>query len=367
MKRSLIIPAILAVFTVLAAVSGPSPARAEDVTVMAVGDILPHASWQPFQLPTIKLFEGVMGTLYEADVVIGNLESPLTGRVAPTPAKSVESLKNKKNFIFKAEDENTARDLRDAGLTVLSLANNHVMDYKEEGLIDTLDRLEKVGIKTAGAGRNSKEAYQPREVKAKGMDVFVLAASDVVPESYEAGAEKPGVASMKDEGKFVERVRKVRKMYPDALLVLSLHWGAEATYKPTQRQKELAHRLVDAGADVILGHHPHRIQGVEIYNQRPVFYSLGNFQFDTNEPGDETFIARLVYEEGSRVPAVVSVIPVKIKDGGYPVVLEHGSAAYSSIIKQLDEFSAPFGMKLDGEAIVPLPPSKETGYDYWGT
>lgn len=352
---------------VQAPVSGPRAAYAGDVTLMAVGDILPHASWQPFQIPTARLFEGVIGTLYQADIVIGNLESPLTGTVTPTSAKSAESLKEKKNFLFKAEDENTARGLKEAGFTVLTLANNHVLDYNEEGLVDTLDRLDGADIKTAGAGRNSREAGRPCMVKAGCMEVVVIAASDVVPEGFEATAEKPGIASMKDGDKFVERVKKERRIYPDALLVLSVHWGAEATYRPTHRQKQLAHRLVDAGADLILGHHPHRIQGVEMYNQRPVFYSLGNFQFDTNEPGDETFIARLVYKDGSRVPAAVSVKPVRIKDGGFPVVLEPGSGGYSSIMERLDKLSAPFGMTLEGDTLVPLPPARQTGYDYWGT
>jgi len=138
-------------------------------------------------------------------------------------------------------------------------------------------------------------------------------------------------------------------------------------YIPTTRQKELAHRLVDAGADLILGHHPHRMQGVEMYEGRPVFYSLGNFQFDTNSPGDETFIATLVYKDGSHVPSSVSVKPVKIRDGGFPIVLEPGTSDYKAIIDRLGRLCGSFGLKFQGEELVPNPPSDNKGYDYWGT
>jgi Bacterial capsule synthesis protein PGA_cap len=342
-------------------------AYAGDITLMAVGDILPHPSWQPLQIPTPKLFEGVVSTLFEANIVIGNLESPLTDKSEPTSTKTDKSVTDKKNFVFKAESDDTAKGLRDAGFTVLTLANNHMLDFREEGLLDTLARLKTAGIKYAGAGGNRADADSPCVAGPDWAPFVIISASDVVPKGFEAKADKAGISSMKDDNAFIKRVSQARAKYPKAVLVLSLHWGTEATYIPTVRQKTLAHRLIDAGADLIIGHHPHRIQGVEFYKDRPIFYSLGNFQFDTNPPGDESIIARLVYKDGSRTPSTIAVKPVKIANGGIPNVLEPGSQDYRSIMDRLGKLCAPFGLKLDGEDLVSVPSDEKSGYDYWGT
>jgi len=364
MKR-LILIIILALLTGL-----PFPAAkaySGDITVMAVGDLLPHPSWQPLQIPTSKLFEGVVSTFFEANIVIGNLESPLTDKAEPTSTKSVQSISEKKNFVFKAESDDTAKGLRDAGFTLLTLANNHMLDYREDGLLDTISRLKAAGIKYAGAGGNLAEADKACVAGPEWAPFVVIAASDVVPKGFEAKADKPGISSMKNDNAFLRRVKEVRAKYPNAVLVLSLHWGTEATYVPNTRQKTLAHRLIDAGADLIIGHHPHRIQGVEFYKDRPIFYSLGNFQFDTNPPGDESFIAKLVYRDGSRIPLSVSVKPVKIANGGIPVVLEPGSQDYGAVLDRLNKLCTQFGLKLDGEEVVSVPADEKGDYDYWGT
>jgi poly-gamma-glutamate synthesis protein (capsule biosynthesis protein) len=146
---------------------------------------------------------------------------------------------------------------------------------------------------------------------------------------------------------------------PDALIILCLHWGVEAMYAPTKRQQSLAKMLIDCGADVIFGTHPHRIQGVEIYNDRPIFYSLGNFQFDTKSPGNESMIAKVVYEEGSNTPAKVNIIPVIIEKGGVPRVLKEGEPDYKAIVKRFNEISSKLGTSLDGGKVVPLPPREK--------
>ncbi|HLB24708.1 MAG TPA: CapA family protein [Nitrospirota bacterium] len=341
----------------LLSVSFVFPASAAELTLMAVGDILPHASWQKFEVPVSALMKGVTEKLYEADVLIGNLESPLTDFSEPTPNKSGQAIKAKKDFVFRSALPDSAKGLKDCGFTVLTLANNHMLDYQEQGVVDTLDRLRGVGICTAGAGCEIYEAVKPAVVETKGRKIIVLAASDVVPKGYEAEPGKPGIVSMKDADSLMSRVMDTREEHPGAIIVLSLHWGVEATLTPSMRQKELARHLIDCGADVILGHHPHRIQGVELYRGRPIFYSLGNFQFDSNSPGDESVIAKVVFSDGRLEPAKVSVLPVFIGKGGAPRVLGARDPGRTAILKKVDELSRPLGAQLKGDAVVPLPVS----------
>jgi poly-gamma-glutamate synthesis protein (capsule biosynthesis protein) len=322
---------------------------------MAVGDILPHASWTKLCLPVPTLFNDVNGTLFEADVVIGNLETPLTKEKDVTTTKNPQLIKQGRDFVFKCDNAGAAQAIRDAGFSVLTIANNHIMDYQGKGLSDTLAELKKAGIVTAGAGMTLKDAEKPATYDAGGRKLIIFAASDVVPLDYEALADRAGVASMKDENALLEHVCQARMDNPDSLILLCLHWGVEATYAPTKRQQSVAKMLIDCGADVIFGTHPHRIQGVEIYNGRPIFYSLGNFQFDTKNPGNESMIARVVYEEGSNTPAKVSIIPVIIEKGGVPRVLKEGATEYKAITNRLGDLCRQLKSTLNGTEVGALP------------
>jgi poly-gamma-glutamate synthesis protein (capsule biosynthesis protein) len=322
---------------------------------MAVGDILPHASWTKLCLPVPKLFKDVNSTLFEADVAIGNLETPLTKEKEVTESKDPKLIKRGRDFVFKCSDKGAAQAIRDAGFSVLTIANNHIMDYQEDGLTDTLDELKKAGIVTAGAGENFKDAEKPATYDAGGRKLIIFAASDVVPLDYEALADRAGVASMKDENALLEHVCQARMDNPDALIILSLHWGVEATYTPNNRQQSIAKMLIDCGADVIFGTHPHRIQGVEIYRDRPIFYSLGNFQFDAKKPGDESMIVKVVYEEGKNTPSKVSIIPVIIEKGGVPRVLKENEPEYAAITKRVGDLCRSLKTTLNGTQIEALP------------
>ena len=333
----------------------PEISSASETVLMAVGDICPHPSWIKKEIPVPDLFKGVVDTLFQADVLIGNLETPLTSCSQPTPSKAEDALKAKKEFVFRSGRENVAQGLRDAGFTALTLANNHMLDYQEQGVEDTLARLKSAGILTAGAGENLEAAEKPAVIDSGKRKFVVISASDVVPLNYEATPVKPGIFSMKDEGELISQVAAVRKDYPDDVLVLMLHWGVEAAYSPTERQKDIARKLVDAGADLIIGAHPHRVQGVEFYKGKPIFYSLGNFQFDSNPPGDESVIAKITYKDGSNEPAEVSVIPVIIEDGGYPRILKAKEPEYSVILGRLADQGKDLGTKLSGVELSPMP------------
>jgi poly-gamma-glutamate capsule biosynthesis protein CapA/YwtB (metallophosphatase superfamily) len=329
-------------------------AYADEITLMAVGDVLPHPSWHDADPPVSKLLENVSPTFGEADLVVGNLETPLTNRSEPTESKNPAALKAGKDFVFKSGDPEAAQGLKDAGFTVLTLANNHMCDYQDAGVLDTVARLTKAGVVCAGAGADADEACRPATLTVKGMDIVFLAASDIVPKDYEARADKPGIASMKDEQVFIERVKKAREENPDALLVLCLHWGVEATFAPTERQKELAHEFIDAGADLILGSHPHRVQGVEMYSGKPIFYSLGNFQFASKEPGNESVIASISYKDGSHEPDKVCISPVIIEQGGKPRVLAPTDPAYQVILGKMDKMCQGLGLCIKGEEVTAI-------------
>lgn len=333
-------------------------ASASELTIMAVGDILPHASWSKLCLPVPKLFKGVNSTLFEADVVIGNLETPLTKEKDITTTKNPQLIKQGRDFVFKCDNAGAAQAIRDAGFSVLTIANNHIMDYQDKGLSDTLAEFKKAGIVTAGAGSTLADAEKPVTYDAGGRKLIIFAASDVVPLDYEALVDRAGVASMKDESALLEHVLQARMDNPDALIILSLHWGVEAMYAPTKRQQSIAKMLIDCGADVIFGAHPHRIQGVEIYNDRPIFYSLGNFQFDTKSPGDESMIARVVYDEGSNTPAKVSVIPVIIEKGGVPRALKEKEPEYKTITNRLGDLCRQLKTTLNGTDVEAIPVRK---------
>jgi hypothetical protein len=331
----------------------PEISWADETVLMAVGDICPHPSWIKKEIPVANLFKGVGRTLSKADVLIGNLETPLTSCFEPTPSKAIDALKAKKEFVFRSCREDVAPGLRDIGFAALTLANNHMLDYQEQGVLDTLARLKSAGILTAGAGENLEAAEKPAVIDSGNRRFVVISASDVVPLNYEATPVKPGIFSMKDEGELFSQVTELRKDYPDDVLVVMLHWGVEAAYAPTVRQKDIAHNLVDAGADLIIGAHPHRVQGVEFYKGKPIFYSLGNFQFDANPPGDESVIAKITYKDGSNDPAEVSVIPVLIGKGGYPRVLKAGEPEYSVILGRLAEQGKDLGTAVSGLRLSP--------------
>lgn len=271
------------------------------VNIMAVGDIMLGRgvadSLKACGLDFIYPFQEVRSILDRGDIVFGNLEHPITERK--------ESLDPAFKYILKCE-KNAVSGLTFAGFNVLSLANNHIMDYYEGGLTDTLEILDSNGIARTGAGRNPDEARNPAVVEINGVKVGFLAYSDFAEAVYKGnpsikfGAEagKGGVAPLKPEY-IREDIEKIRKDVD--ILAVSLHWGIEDSYEITDRQTEIAHRICDFGADIILGHHPHRFQGIEIYHGKPIVYSLGNFIFDQVPENQESFILSLTYEGSTLV------------------------------------------------------------------
>ncbi len=222
-----------------------------------------------------------------ADVALANLEIPLTQVQTPTPHKTAAELRRRDQFILKA-DPGHAQHLAACGIDLVSLANNHAMDYGEAGLAEMLGELRKHSIRGTGAGMNAAEAYEPAiYVLPNGLKVGLLSALAFInPEALrKCGPSKEseaGVAVLSFQGKIDKAARaKLESWIGRAkeqcdLLVFAAHWGLERQTVPTPYQVQLARALVDAGADVVWGHHPHVLQGAELYKNKPILYSMGN-------------------------------------------------------------------------------------------
>ena len=213
------------------------------------------------------------------DLGIANLECPLTDRGAPLPGKK---------YTFRADHPDIAATaLSQLGFDVVSLANNHILDYGQVGLLDTMAALARTGVGWAGAGAERAAAFAPALVERGGLRVAVLAfgGTEYMPAQYQswwaAGEDRPGIAPLSPQADLLAAVAKARV---DAdLLIVSLHWGIEYG-EVTTSQRELGRAVIDAGADVVFGHHAHVVQPVEFWRGRPLLYSLGNLAFHAGQP-----------------------------------------------------------------------------------
>ena len=197
-----------------------------------------------------------------ADTIVGNLESSMISQDRRRKLANLHSTLFLRQFILKQ------------GIKIVSLANNHVMDYGKEGLQKLLDFLKKSEIYHCGAGTNLSQATKPLEVRIRNKKwVFVSFAWPLI-QSVPARDNRAGVAPL-DRDLMVRTIRKLREKN-DEICVLC-HWGYEYEKFPLPAHRTLAHVLIDTGATVIIGHHPHVIQGVEYYKGRMIAYSLGNF------------------------------------------------------------------------------------------
>lgn len=206
--------------------------------------------------------------LQSADITIGNLESPLiAGEAVPT-----------ESMVFRA-DEAWAGALAAAGFDILGLANNHIPNQGADGIRTTIAVLDEAGIQHAGAGETESAARQPADIMVGGSTVALLAYNDtdVVPDGYFAAGDLSGTAIM-DIPTVAIDIAKARTR-ADWVCVF-MHSGTEYAANPNQRQIEFAHAAIDAGADMVIGQHPHVVQSAELYRGKYIFYSLGNFVFD---------------------------------------------------------------------------------------
>lgn len=232
--------------------------------VMVSGNVEKTLLEKGFDYP----YSYVRQMLHADDYTIANLETPVTSRGTPHADKA---------FVYKSPPE-ALPAMKEAGIDAVNLANNHSMDQGVEGLLDTFSVLEANQIQYVGAGRDMDQAYAPVYVEKNGIRLAVLGFSRVIPEvSWYAGKNKPGVAATYDPARAVQAIREA-DANADVVVVIA-HWGEERKDFPVEHQKTLAKAYLEAGADLIVGGHPHVVQGLENIDGKWVVYSLGNFVF----------------------------------------------------------------------------------------
>jgi poly-gamma-glutamate synthesis protein (capsule biosynthesis protein) len=167
--------------------------------------------------------------------------------------------------------------LAKAGIDWVSMANNHIGDAGRAGIVSTMANLDDHGIAHSGAGRNTADAHRAALLKAGGQTIAILG-YDTIAGYYASGRATPGSARM-SAATLKQDVAAARTAGADIVIVFP-HWGVEYRAKPTAGQRALAHAAIDAGADMVIGNHPHWAEGMEVYRGRPIWYALGNFVFD---------------------------------------------------------------------------------------
>ncbi len=330
---------LLTSFLIVLATAAPALADdppQEEITIAAVGDLMLGGRTEPFlkEFGPEYPFTGVMPFLGKADVAVGNLESPISTR-----GTAVEN----KKFTLRAGPL-AARALKCAGLRVVSLANNHAMDFGPLALQDTLAALDDNGILYSGAGMDLDDARTPALVRIKGKTLAFLSYSLTFPLEFFASAGRPGTAPGYAE--FIKA--DIEKIRPAAdLVIVSFHWGAELMTTAKDYQIELGHQAIDWGADLVLGHHPHVLQELEVYKGRLIAYSLGNFVFGSESNRTNFSMILLLTFQGKRlvrveaVPLDVNNYRVKYR----PHALTGKAAA--EVLDSINAASARFKTKLE--------------------
>lgn len=299
----------------------------QETSLLAVGDIMlgryigkvMHARGEHYP------FNQVRELFRKNDIVFGNLESGIAKETTPP-------FFPKKPYNFAASPA-AAAALHEAGFSVLGLANNHMLDFGPDEPTRTRSLLQKQGLSFFGAGENIVEARQPAVLVRNGVRFGFLGYGVAHSRAVYAQKNRAGIAPI-----VMEDIRKDIQAFRSAVdvLVVSLHWGIEYENSPSKKQREEAHQIIDWGADMVIGHHPHVMQGIEIYKNKVIAYSLGNFLFDQKGAGtDRSFVLACRFRKKTLYSA--EIIPLDRYRSYFPRVAE-GSAG-EDIVKDLERIS----------------------------
>jgi len=334
----------------------PGGETGQNRVVIAVGgDVLPESSWEGAQ-DVFHFLDGMRAQFAQSDLVFVNLEEPITSSAQVTPFKSQAEVAAKRDYILKARNPEIPLALKEAGVGLVGLANNHMMDYTLAGLRDTLHAFHQAGLPVVGAGFKL-DAERPFILQKNGRRVALLAFSDVVPRNAGATETHLGIASAKVEQDLADALRRARRNAD--FVVLMMHWGGQGNHLILPRQRQLARAAVAAGCDAIVGMHPHVLQGIEYIGRVPVLYSIGNFAFASKRPASqECVLVKLNF--GSEHLEEVDVVPVAISPSGVPVVA--GQEQGKEILGHLDGFCRMFNSRVDGERLVASAPREPLLY-----
>jgi poly-gamma-glutamate capsule biosynthesis protein CapA/YwtB (metallophosphatase superfamily) len=326
------------------------------VVIDVAGDVLPESSWKGSQ-DVVHILDGVRDEFSRADLVFLNLEEPITSSHTVTRSKKPAEVRAGRDYILHASNPVIPGILKESGVGLVGLANNHMMDYTITGLRDTLGAFREAQLPVVGAGLK-QDAERAFILNAHGIRVALLAFTDVVPTNYEATEARLGVASSKDESVLVDALRRARAQAD--YVVLMMHWGGQGGHLVTPRQRELARVIAEAGCDVVVGMHPHVLQGIEYFGKVPVFYSIGNFAFPSGRPdARESMIVRLTF--GTQGFESAEITPAQISSEGAPHIAT-GSEG-QGILSHLDGFCRMFNTHVEEGGLARSPVRAKLVYD----
>ena len=339
-----------ALLTLILIITGllPAVSRAGGARIALLGDFLPAGSADPVIATRgyEHLFDGVRPILAGVDAVILNLETPLSLK-----GKRVQG----KAYTFRGAPE-AAAAMAGEKVRAVHLANNHILDFGTDALYDTMAYLDRAGIAHAGAGRNVAEAAAPAILAMGGIDVSLLSFSNTFPDTYWARRDRPGTffGAPGPVSRAVNRAVTAN----GSPVIASFHWGAELMTEPKDYQVDLAHLAVNSGAALVVGHHPHVPQPLEIYRGTPILYSLGNFAFGSYSRRSVTGLMAIAEFDESGRCTFLEVYPLhtdnsKVAFSPRPVTGLEGQKIFDPLVKAIDPAEA--SVLWDGEKGVVVP------------
>jgi len=339
-----------------------------ELTALIVGDVFVRRDDPP------SVFQYVKDLLRSPDFLLGNLE----GSVADGG-----TARNKPGAVAWKSDARQMAAIETAGFHAMTVANNHIMDFGPEALLETLSNLDRAGVRHTGGGRNFAEAHAPAIVEREGVRLALLGYTSVFLEGWAAGPESPGLAVIgartsyeaptryfetpgappiihtwavsADKAQLAADIAEARKQAD--VVICTFHWGVSAGYrKLTEYQVEVGHHAIDAGADLVFGHHPHVVQAIEVYRGCAICYSLGNFTFARHNPDKghelETMVLRCRIRDG-RLQAV-EFMPARCDQDLNPhaLGLDQGRDVVDLVKRRSAEFGTQFVAHGDAMRVV---------------
>lgn len=279
--------------------------QSQEIKMVIVGDIMLDDLPGKYIKTGKDPFKSFAPLFKNADIKIGNLECVVgvTGRAED------------KNFVLRANPR--VLPVLKKYFSAVSLANNHTGDYGPESLSNMLDLLDGAGIKYFGAGKEIRSAHEPIIFEAKGKRIAVLGFDIFLPRSFEALVDRPGTA-WGESDYIVADIKKAKEFYGANIVITYPHWGWEGEKVASPNQVQLAHLMIDSGADAVVGGHPHVTQNIENYKGKPIFYSLGNFVFDSFNTLDTTtgWVLELTIDQDSEISWLI--YEAKLDKNGIP-------------------------------------------------
>jgi poly-gamma-glutamate capsule biosynthesis protein CapA/YwtB (metallophosphatase superfamily) len=329
----------------------------QDLTMLLVGDVRVVRDDPP------AAFKYVRERMRSADFMLGNLEGSMSDSGAMWPKGGVGGS-------WKSDARQIAA-IESAGFNAMNVANNHAMDYGYEALAESMRHLDRLGVAHTGGGRTFCEAHAPAIVERKGCRVALLGYTTLYIRGWEVGPESPGVAVLRggtayepapkffegpgrpaiihswilpeDEAQLAADIAAARTQAD--IVICTFHWGVSGGFiNLTEYQPALGRHAIDAGADLVFGHHPHVLQGIEVYKGRGIFYSLGNFVFDSKNQSPVHGLEKMIVRCGIRNKKINTLEYLPVLDvQRTPKVVPLAEAA--AVIDVVNNRSAQFGTR----------------------